>query len=402
MAVSESELIMTAAGERRIRVIHLITMLELGGAQVNTVYTYENLNRENFDVWLAAGPGGILTDRVAAREHLAIIPDLLREISPVRDYRGLRQLVDLFKKIKPDIVHTHSSKAGTLGRLASFLAKVPIVIHSVHGFSFSPFQSLPKRGFYTAAEKLTARFTTHFIFVSADDVGIAREKKLLRGDNYSIIRSGFPFGKFRREGLDEAEQRRRFNIAPGDFVCGIIAPFKAQKGLFHLLEIAERVVKSGRAKRRVIFLICGDGELRTPLERGIREKGLEASFRLPGFLHDIENAVFLFDLGVSTALWEGLPQSLVQMRICGKTAVVSFIPGNREVIRDNENGYLVKVEDYDAFAERIVSLVNDDPARERLARCRDDFSAWDADYMVREQEKLYQKLLEQAKRGEHS
>lgn len=377
----------------KIKVVHLITKLELGGAQVNTIYTYENLDQSQFETYLISGPGGILTDKVEKKENFIIIDSLVREINPLKDFKTLRQLMKLLKKIRPQVIHTHSSKAGILGRVAARLTRVPAIIHSVHGFPFSPFQSFLKRTFFTTAEKIVSRITRHFVFVSNDDIQIARQKKLVR-DNYSLIRSGFPFKKFLQNTPDPLIQRKRFNIKEDDFVCGVIAPFKPQKGLFHLVEIAARVLEPGKTDKNIIFLICGDGDLRPAIEEKLKEKNILQYFRLPGFLFDVEKAVHIFDLGVSTALWEGLPQSLVQLRIKKKAAVVSDINGNREVIQNDKNGFLVPVTDYDTFAAKILRLIDDDPLREQLARFGDDYSPWDADNMVREQEKLYHRLVQ--------
>jgi glycosyltransferase involved in cell wall biosynthesis len=377
---------------KELKVAHIITKLELGGAQINTVYTYENLDGKNFDAYLLSGPGGILTGKVEKKENFFIVKDLVRQINPLKDLKAFFQVKRILKKIKPDVVHTHSSKAGIIARTAAFFLRVPVIIHSVHGFSFSPFQSFLKRTFYVTAEKLVSRLTNHFVFVSNDDIETGKKKKLIK-ENYSLIRSGFPFKKFLTKNPDTASFRKKHNIKETDFVCGIIAPFKPQKGLFHLIEIAEKVLKSGKNKKNVVFMITGDGDLREAIEIKLKEKRIFEYFRLPGFVFDIENFIDIFDLGVSTALWEGLPQSLVQLRLKKKAVIASNIPGNREVIQENKNGFLVDVHDYETFSEKILYLINEDKERERLAEfAEEDFSPWDADYMVKEQEKLYSTL----------
>jgi glycosyltransferase involved in cell wall biosynthesis len=377
-----------------LKVVHIITKLELGGAQINTIYTYEHLDDSQFEAYLFSGPGGILTDKIEKKDRFIIVKNLVRPISPIKDLKTFLLLRKLLKKIGPDIVHTHSSKAGIMGRLAAAAARVPVIIHSVHGFSFSPFQSLLKRTFFLTAEKLVSRLTDHFIFVAAGDIRAARDKKLIKKNktNFSLIRSGFPMKKFLEKKPDIHALRARFAVKETDFVCGIIAPFKPQKGLFHLIEIAALVLAAKENKKNIVFFLAGDGDLRPALEARLKEKGIAENFRLPGFVFDIEEVIDIFDLGVSTALWEGLPQSLVQLRLKKKPVVASDIAGNREVIKDNENGFLVDVFDYKTFAERILHLVNDGAARERLAVFAEDFSQWDADYMVRQQENLYLSL----------
>jgi len=374
----------------RVVVIHLITKLELGGAQLNTVYTAEHLDPLRFDTYLFSGPGGVVTARLAGADRMVIIPALNRNIRPVKDLLALFSLICLFKNIKPRIVHTHSSKAGILGRLAAFAARVPIVIHSVHGFSFSPLQSFFKRKFYLYFEKFCRPLTSHFIFVAESDIRTARAHKLL-GDNYSLIRSGFPLQKFRNRLQDIAALKEKYQLPDDSFVCGIIAPFKPQKGLFQLLDIAARVISQNPA---VVFFIAGDGEQRQGLEAELRRRGITQNFRMPGFMPDIEDAIDCFDIGVSTALWEGLPQSLVQFRLKKKAVVASDIPGNREVIRAGLTGYLLPLHDPERFAAAILKLAADPALRNRLGGYDDeDFSEWDADVMVHRQEELYQRLL---------
>jgi len=374
----------------RVVVIHLITKLELGGAQLNTVYTAEHLDPLRFDTYLFSGPGGVVTARLAGADRMVTIPALNRNIRPVKDLLALFSLIRLFKNIKPRIVHTHSSKAGILGRLAAFAARVPIVIHSVHGFSFSPLQSFFKRKFYLYFEKFCRPLTSHFIFVAESDIRTARAHKLL-GDNYSLIRSGFPLQKFRNRLPDIAALKEKYQLPGDSFVCGIIAPFKPQKGLFQLLDIAARVISQNPA---VVFFIAGDGEQRQGLEAELRRRGITQNFRMPGFMPDIEDAIDCFDIGVSTALWEGLPQSLVQLRLKKKAVVASDIPGNREVIRAGLTGYLLPLHDPERFAAAILKLAADPALRNRLGGYDDeDFSEWDADVMVHRQEELYQRLL---------
>jgi glycosyltransferase involved in cell wall biosynthesis len=374
----------------RFTVIHLVTWLELGGAQLNTLYTAEHLDPLRFDVYLLCGPGGMLKSRLAEADRLIVVPALGREIRLLKDIRALVQLIHLFKRIRPQVVHTHSSKAGILGRLAAYVAGVPVVVHTVHGFSFSPFQPLFKRNFYLLAEKACRRLTRHFIFVSRGDIELARKKKLVT-DNFSLIRSGFPLDKFTGRPGDPAALKMKYALPPGCVVCGTIAPFKPHKGLFHLVAIAAIVIQRNPA---VIFFIAGDGEQRQELEAALNQRGIAANFRLPGFIPDVENAMDCFDIGISTALWEGLPQSLVQLRLKKKPVVASDIPGNREVIRDGENGFLLPVGEHERFADAVLRLAADAGLRLKLGDySAEDFSAWSADVMVAQQEELYQRLL---------
>lgn len=383
---------------KKTRVIHLITKLELGGAQRNTIFTCENLDRKKFEVYLMSGQGGILTPDIdkmkkggnESEEKFIFVKDLIREINPGRDLKAYRYLKSEFIRLKPDIVHTHSSKAGIIGRIAAKRAGVSVVIHSVHGFSFSPFQPFLKRSIYRMIEKFVSRFTDHYIFVSEGDIVSAKKLKLMNRASFSLIRSGFDFKRFKNPGIDPAAAREKYNISKDDFVCGVIAPFKHQKGLTDLVRIASLVLEKDK---NILFFIAGDGDLRGQIESELENAEIMGRFRMPGFIHDIENIIPLFDIGVSTALWEGLPQSLVQLRLLKKAVVVTDIPGNNEIIKDNVNGYTVNVKSIKEFGDKILYLKRNSDKRNILSSHEDDLDNWDGEVMVKSQEDLYFSLM---------
>lgn len=371
--------------------VHLITKMELGGAQVNTLYTFESLNPSIFETFLFCGDKGLLNEKVKKKETFFIVPDLVRNIRPIRDIRAFIQIRKKLKTIKPHILHTHSSKAGFLGRLAGHMTNVPVIIHSVHGFSFSPFHSFLRRSIYTWIERIVAPFTSHFIFVSRQDMEIARNLKLT-DNNCSLIRSGFPISEFNTSDTDISALKKKYKINRGDFICGIIAPYKPQKGLHHVIEIADLIT---RTTKNIVFFIAGDGELRKKLETEIQQKNLSQFFRMPGFILNIAPVIEMFDCGLSCALWEGLPQSIVQMRMKKKPVVISDIPGHREIISNNLNGFLIKTGDYELFKKRILQLKDRPEVRKIIGNFQENFDEWNAEFMVYRQQELYLKLMEE-------
>jgi glycosyltransferase involved in cell wall biosynthesis len=359
---------------RRLRILHLITRLELGGAQLNTLATCRGLDPKRFEVFLANGPGGPLVPEGLAADRWRAVPHLERAIRPAGDRRALAELRELMRELRPDIVHTHSSKAGILGRWAAAQARVPLVVHSVHGFAFAPGQPWLVQAVYHWLERQVAPLTSHFIFVPRADLERAAELKLTHG-NASLIRSGFALDRFRGGAGERTTVRRELALPDNAVVCGVIAPFKPQKGLHRLLDIAALVVARDP---RVHFVIAGDGGLRRQIEAGLAERGIAGHFRLPGFVTRVERIMEGFDIGVSTAMWEGLPQSLVQLRLRGLPVVVSDIPAHREVVREEGNGFLVNTADPETFAERILRLAGNPELRRRLGGyAGDDFSEWD-------------------------
>jgi len=373
---------------KKYKIIHIITKLELGGAQKNTIFTVENLDKENFNTILISGKGGILDTETKSIKTI-FCNDLIREINPLKDIKALLKIRKIIKQTKPIIIHTHSSKAGILGRIAAKSLKIPIIIHSVHGYPFSPYQNFIKRNVYKAIEKLASKFTTHYIFVSKGDIKIAKELKIIK-DNYSLIRSGFEIDKFIKKCNNVNKIKREFNIDSDKIVIGTIAPFKPQKGLFDLIEIAKSVINKNK---NVVFFIAGDGYLRDKIEAKLTEYKIRNQFKIPGFITNIDEVMDIFDIGLSTSLWEGLPQSLVQMRLKKIPIIATNISGNNEVVLNNKNGFLINKGNYEEFVNKILLLTEKNELRKRLGLFNDDFKEWDANVMVKRQEELYLKLI---------
>jgi len=159
----------------KIKVAHIITKLEMGGAQDNTIYTVKNLNKEKFETILISGKGGILDEKVISDKEIKIIfvETLKREISPLNDIKAVFEIKKILDKEKPDIIHTHSSKAGIIGRLAGKLSGINKIIHTFHGFGFNNKQNLLLRNFFIFLEKISALITDKLIFVSKENLNIA-------------------------------------------------------------------------------------------------------------------------------------------------------------------------------------------------------------------------------------
>ncbi len=372
----------------KLKVVHIITELTLGGAQINTVLHFCHHNPDLFETYLIYGQ----------KEHLNVecfperqfrIKALKRNILPWWDLLALLQLFLLLKRIAPDIVHTHSFKAGVLGRIAARLAGVRKIVHTYHGFSFSPVCSKLRKKVFILLERILNTFTTRLILVSREDLENGIKEKLFRQDRASLIYSGFDFQPFKKS-YNKEEERERFGIPKQSFVCGVIAPFKPQKNLLFLVDVAAIVVQRFPD---VLFFIAGDGGLRQKLEKKVNELKLAANFLLPGFIREIAAAIATFDIGISVSLWEGLPQSLVQMRLMKKAIVSSDISGNREIVQHGKNGFLCSSFDRLQFAQRIIQLIEDKKLREILENYQEDLSYWNYQKMVATTDNLYLKMM---------
>jgi len=378
-----------------LRVMHTITMLELGGAQRNTLDTVTSLDRGEFAVALAcADEGSLLPEaRALADADLFELRHLRREVRPLADIRALFELRRAIRSFRPEIVHTHSSKAGILGRLAARHERVPVVIHSIHGFGFGPHQPLPVRLAFLAAERLASRWTTAFVAVSQRNLEDGVRLGLFPASRARVIRSGVELASFaghRGGGALRAE----LGIPVGAPLVVQIACFKPQKAPERFVEVAARLAPRFPAAH---FLMAGDGTLRRRLERLRSEAGLERRLHLPGWRRDVPAIYDAATVVTLTSRFEGLPRVVVEALAAGVPVVAMAVDGVPEVVRDGENGFLVAPDDVAGVVERVAEILADDALRSRLsAGSASGLEEFGREAMVRHQEELYRELACQA------
>jgi glycosyltransferase involved in cell wall biosynthesis len=374
-------------------VCHIITKLELGGAQQNTLFTVGHLDRTRFRPVLITGEVGLLdTDAKAiAGVEFHQVPVMAREIRPWQDLRAVVGMAILLRKIKPDIVHTHSSKAGILGRLAARLAGVPVIIHSIHGYGFTRFQPSLQRRFLIAAERLAARFTTKFFAVSEANRRMGLDLGLFRAEQCRVVRSGVDLGKIRNIRIDPARKKRELGMDPNVPVIGMVGPLKPQKAPLDFVLAAARI---HREKPEVQFLLVGDGELRRKVDQTVDELGLRRVFHLVGWRRDVPEILRCLDVFMLTSLWEGLPRVYLEAVASGVPVVGTRVDGACEVILDDVNGYLVPPGDVEGLANRVLRLLGQPALVARMKQQGDALtSEFDIYEMVRLQEREYARLL---------
>jgi len=377
-----------------VPVIHIITKLEFGGAQQNTLYTVASLDRKRFEPVLMTGPGGYL--RGEARDlglELADVPSMKRPIRPAADAAAYRELVGLLEPYRgrPSVVHTHSSKAGILGRWAARKARIPVVVHSIHGFGFTPSQSLPGRFTLRAAERLTSRVTDHFIAVSEANRADGVRYGLFEPHRCSVIRSGFDLELFRGARELAPALLEDLGIVPGSPIVLMVACLKPQKAPLDFVHLAVRVHREFPEAR---FLLAGDGDLRKALAREVDRCGLQGVFLAPGWREDIPRLMKSSRVVVLTSRWEGLPRVIPQAKAAGRPVVATAVDGSVEAIRHGVDGYLCRTGDVADMADRVVGLLRDPGlARSMGEEGERVVDEWDQDTMVKKQEELYARLL---------
>jgi glycosyltransferase involved in cell wall biosynthesis len=360
-----------------MRVTHIITRLIVGGAQENTVATVLGLRKKSgVAVGLISGPtagpeGSLESELAGVPEILTRVPDLVRPVHPWKDWTALRRLTEIFRQTRPDIVHTHSGKAGVLGRLAAKRAGVPLVIHTIHGPSFGNFQNAAANLVFRAAEKHAARVTTHFIVVADAMKAQYLAAGIGRPEQYTKIFSGFPLEPFLAAKNDPAV-RARFGLQPGDFVIGKIARLFKLKGHDDLFAIAPELV---RRCPQIKFLLVGDGEWRGRFENLAKSAGLERHFIFTGLVPPAEMPplVGIMDALVHLSLREGLPRALPQALAAAKPVVACDCDGAGEVCLDGRTGFLVQPGDLTGLKNRLLQLAGDAALREKLGRCGQQF-----------------------------
>lgn len=382
-----------------IRVLHIITRLIVGGAQENTLLSVEGLGKlPEYEATLVTGvdngPEGDLLERARHTTRLVIVPELGRSISPLADVRAFWKLYRLIRKGRYQIVHTHSSKAGVLGRLAAKLAGTPIIVHTLHSLVFHGYQPWLINRLWWAVKKLCAPMTDHFISVS----NIISQKAIAAGidrpEKFSTIYSGMELDWFLKAEVDPLAVRREFGI-PGDaLVVGKIARLFSLKGHDQLMDAAPEIVRRHPGVR---FFLVGDGVLYEHLRGRARDAGILDNFVFAGLIprERIPEMISAMDVLVHTSLREGLARVLPQALAMGKPCVSFDIDGAPEVVVQGETGYLVRPGDAGGLADAVSRLLDDPQARVRMGeagRLRVD-PAFRAETMVREIASVYRALV---------
>ena len=386
-----------AAGSSPVPVAHVITRLAVGGAQETALRCCSLLDRECYRPLLVTGPEagreGDLHGEAARRAvPVVVVPSLRRALRPWADAVALVSLVRLFRRERPGIVHTHSSKAGVLGRLAARLAGVPVVVHTVHGWSFHEGMSRAVRAPVVALERLAARWTSALVVVAERD----REEGLRAGigepGQYALVRSGIDLSAHRVGPGAAARARAQLGLPAGVPLVGTVTRFYPQKDPSTLVAAMARVLDTVPAARLVVV---GDGPLRPEVEALVARLGIASQVTLLGWCDRVAQVLPAFDVFVSTGRWEGLPRAVVEAAAAGVPVVATDVGGTREVVVDGETGLLVPPADPDRLARALTRLLTTPELRLRLRRAAAAAVAeFDAEVMIERLESLYEALLE--------
>lgn len=379
--------------DRTVHVLYVLTKLELGGAQKVCLSLLDGTQKE-LSSSLVSGTQGPLVDQAKKYKNVFLLNTLKREASIKNLFEELRAFFHMIrimrqlkKKYKNVVVHTHSTKAGIMGRWAAFFARVKNRVHTVHGFGFHDHQSRLAWFIHFFLEYVTSFITTHYVCVSQADRAIGIKYFWRFKKRSSIIRAAVNWNKFYQPALVEKGAQK--------FIFGTVSCFKPQKNLIDLLKAFKQMYTalSEKDRSRVELQIAGDGVEREKLETWITQNNLQQNIILLGWRTDVEKLMRTWNVFTMSSLWEGLPCAVVEARL-SKLPVISYrIAGIPEVIVDAKNGFLVDAGDWRTLGTRMRYLVENRSAYDRMSVYQDNLFDFSDDVMIKKHISLYKNLF---------
>ncbi|HSI36550.1 MAG TPA: glycosyltransferase family 4 protein [Tepidisphaeraceae bacterium] len=386
-----------------MRIVHVITRLIVGGAQENTLLSCEGQHGRGHDVTLitgpAVGPEGSLMDRATSYGYRVEVVPMGRAIRPIADWRAYKQLVRGLVELRPDVVHTHSSKAGIIGRWAAheagrIIAKQggvrPAVVHTIHGLAFTASTKRSVNKVYEWLERRAAPISDAIVCVATAMAEQSLAARIGRPEQYMTVYSGMETRAFVDPPVTRAEVRRSLGMADDDLVAGTIARLFYLKGHDDLLAMAPRLCAQFP---RLKFMFVGDGLLRPQFEQRIADMHLTDRFILTGLVppSQIPQLVNAMDILVHPSRREGLARAIPQGGLAAIPVVTYDVDGNREGLLEGQSGWAVKAFDIFELERRLAELAGDPEKRRRMGEAGRRFALgrFDTRVMVEALEKVY-------------
>lgn len=382
----------------RVKVLHLITYFPIfHGAQENTCLTVNYHDKTRFAVWLGTQPGGSLLPSVDAGVQVALIPHLQRAVHPLKDLLALWEIYRLCRRERFTIVHTHISKAGVLGRLAAWLARTPIILHTVHTISFQASESPAVNRFYLWLERLCAPITNRFLVVSQLNTTKHLEAHIGKPEQYCVVYSGVDVERLRALRYGPETVRANLGVPPDHRIVLWIGRLAYQKDPLNFVRAAAALC---RDVPDVTCVMVGDGPLRAEVEALIDEVGMRGRIIVTGFRDDVAEILSAASVLGHSSRFEGMGRVISEAMLLGVPVAGTAVDGVVEAIESGQRGgLLVPPEQPAQLAEALRRLLEDRALAERLTA---EGAAWawarfDARQMVRQIETIY--IEELRKRG---
>ncbi|HHR6405700.1 TPA: glycosyltransferase family 4 protein [Providencia alcalifaciens] len=347
------------------KIAHIQLLPLLSGAQRVTLDELQRLSDYEYEKYLICNDEGPLT--LEARKsgiHVIIVKSLKRNISPYFDIVSLIKLIKIIKKEKFDIVHTHSSKTGVLGRLAAFYSKTPLIIHTVHGFSFPSAKNKLQLFIYYIMEKLGTVCGDALICLHDEDKRIAVNKLKLSPDKIHMLPNGVDINKFKPlSSIQKEEIRESIGLKNSDTIIGMTGRLWEQKNPLFLFDNLVDILLSNK---NIKLVFMGDGELSNSLKERINTHKLSSQVFLLGWCNNTEEILNALDIFVLPSKWEGMPLAILEAQSTGLPCVVSNINGNKILVTNFKDGFLFDLDDIESFHDSITRLLYDRDLRENL------------------------------------
>ncbi|ODS31245.1 MAG: putative glycosyltransferase [Candidatus Scalindua rubra] len=390
----------------KIRVLHIITRLDKGGSADTTLLTVFFLNREKYEVFLANGSSlesnmSLMEKEVVKQDssfakakgvRTFTIPSLVRRLSFTKDIQAFISIYRLIKRIRPHIVHTHTSKAGVWGRSAAYLARVPIIIHTPHGHVFHSYYGFVLTNIFVFAEKILSLMTDKITALTNQERDEHLEKGIASIEKYVIIHSGVVLDRFKNMSVDIRAMKKELGIPQDSNVVGVIGRLVPIKGHKYLVSASKGIVEECP---KTVFVFVGDGHLKSRLERQAESIGVRKNIIFTGWRNDASEILYLFDILVLPSLNEGMGRVLIEGMALGKPIVASNVGGIIDLVRNGENGILVPPRDSDALGKAILQLIKNKDMAEELGKNGKAIvnPIFDVSTMIKKIDDLYESLL---------
>lgn len=385
---------------RPLSILHIHTLPIISGSGINTLLTMKGSHERGHKVALACASAGRLTeecDRAGVAVYL--VPQLTNRIDPPRDFSAVFALARLMRRHRFDLVHTHNSKAGFIGRLAARLAGVPVAIHTVHGFAFHDAETPLRRALFRWLECLAARWCDGMIFISRPLADWAKRERIGRRVPQVVIYSGIDVGSF--QSGDGLRFRQGWGIPPARLVVGMISKLWKGKGHDVLLRAWKKILECNQIAPPPLLLIVGEGYLEESLKAQAAELGLQDSVLFAGFQSDMPAVAAAIDVAVLPSLFEGMGRVILEAMAAGKPVVASKTGGIPDLVKHGENGLLVQPGNQDSLEMALLEVLTRPALRAQLAQgalrsLRPEFSAT---WMVEQIHEFYERVRREGSEG---
>ena len=376
------------------KVLHIHTLPVISGSGLNTFLTMEGLKKRGYETALACAPGGKLNSLVSSR-GMRVIPfkNLVQPLHPLKDSLVVLDLARFLKTHPYHIVHTHNSKAGFVGRLAAKLARVPAVVHTVHGFSFHDQEPPWRQRLFRSMERLAAQWCDQLIFISQPLMAWALREGIGKKEKMTRIYSGIELDRFQPVSEEKKmDLRRKWGLGEQDAVVGIVSKLWDGKGHVQLLDAFQQI---RRTKKEAKLVIVGEGYRLRDLRRRVDTLGLDGSVLFAGFQADVAPLVATFDAAVLPSLFEGMGRVLLEAMAMGKPVVASRVGGIPDLVEHGVNGYLVRPGSVEDLKESLLKILNNPSLARKMGQAGRQRikSEFDALAMVDAIERVYRHLL---------